>query len=96
MYKTLLKSIGANNDILHEVAKKDDIKRIREFFGKMIDWRNLNDLIPQAFKNGTKYKSTGKAGIFAGSLELVKEGNLKIKQERLFDEIYIKETKWKK
>ena len=72
---------------------EDGIKRIREFFGKMIDWRNLNDLIPQAFKNGTKYKSTGKAGIFAGSLELVKEGNLKIKQERLFDEIYIKETK---
>jgi ankyrin repeat protein len=30
MYKTLLKSIGANNDTLHEVAKKDDIKRIRE------------------------------------------------------------------
>ena len=31
------------------------------------------------------------AGIFAGSLELVKEGNLKIKQENLFDDIFIKE-----
>jgi ankyrin repeat protein len=30
MYKTLLKRIGANNDTLHEAAKKDDIKRIRE------------------------------------------------------------------
>ena len=30
--------------------------------------------------------------IFAGSLELVKEGNLSIKQENLFDDIYIKET----
>ena len=39
-----------------------------------------------------KLKRTGKAGIFAGSLELVKEGNLKIKQEKLFDEIYIKEN----
>ena len=38
------------------------------------------------------YKRTGKAGIFAGSLELVKEGNLTIKQENLYDDIYIKEV----
>ena len=38
-------------------------------------------------------KKTGKAGIFAGSLELFKEGNITIKQENLFDEIYIKEIK---
>jgi len=70
---------------------EDGIKRIREFFGKLIDWKNINDLIPQNFKDGMKNKKTGKAGIFAGSLELVKEGNLTIKQENLFDEIYIKE-----
>ena len=72
---------------------EDGIKRIREFFGKLIDWKNINDLIPLNFKDGIKYKKTGKAGIFAGSLELVKEGNLTIKQENLFDEIYIKEIK---
>ena len=72
---------------------EEGIKRIREFFGKLIDWKNINDLIPQTFKEGVKYKKTGKAGIFAGSLELVKEGNLTIKQENLFDEIYIKEVK---
>ena len=72
---------------------EDGIKCIREFFGKLIDWKNINDLIPQGFKDGTKYKRTGKAGIFAGSLELVKEGNLTIKQENLFDEIYVKEIK---
>ena len=71
---------------------EDGIKRIREFFGKLIDWKNINDLIPKNFKVGTKYKKTGKAGIFAGSLELVKEGNLTIKQENLFDEIYVKEV----
>ena len=37
------------------------------------------------------YKKTGQAGIFAASLELVKEGNLNIKQDKLFDSIYIKE-----
>jgi segregation and condensation protein A len=56
-----------------------------------MDWKNINDLIPASFKNGSKYKKTGKAGIFAGTLELVKEGNLSIKQEKLYDEIYIKE-----
>ena len=72
---------------------EDGIKRIKEFFGKLIDWKNLNDLIPKGFKNGTKYKRTGKAGIFAGSLELVKEGDITIKQENLFGEIYVKEMK---
>jgi len=72
---------------------EDGIKRIREFFGKLMDWKNINDLIPKNFKDGMKYKNTGKAGIFAGSLELVKEGNLNIKQENLFDEIYVKEIK---
>ena len=72
---------------------EEGIKRIKEFFGKLIDWKNLDDLIPQGFREGKNYKKTGKAGIFAGSLELVKEGNLSIKQENLFDEIYIKEIK---
>ena len=72
---------------------EDGIKRIREFFGKLFDWKNINDLIPQNFKNGTQYRRSGKAGIFAGSLELVKEGNLTIKQENLFDDVYIKEIK---
>ncbi len=72
---------------------EDGIKRIREFFGKLIDWKNLEDLIPQNFKSGVQNKRTGKAGIFAGSLELVKEGNLTIKQENLFEDIFIKEIK---
>jgi len=72
---------------------EDGIKRIREFFGRLMDWKNINDLIPKNFKDAMKYKKTGKAGIFAGSLELVKEGNLTIKQENLFDEIYVKEIK---
>ena len=72
---------------------EDGIKTIRDLFGKLLDWKNIDDLIPQNFKNGKKIKKTGKAGIFAGSLELVKEGNLKIKQENLFEDIYVKENK---
>ena len=72
---------------------EEGIKTIKEFFGKLLDWKKLDDLIPKNFKKESSYKKTGKAGIFAGSLELVKEGNLKIKQENLFDDIYIKENK---
>ncbi len=72
---------------------EEGIKTIKDFFGKLVDWKKLDDLIPKNFKQGSNYKKTGKAGIFAGSLELVKEGNLKIKQDKLYDDIYIKETK---
>ena len=72
---------------------EDGIKTIKNFFGKLLDWKNLEDLIPKNFKNDKKYKRTGTAGIFAGSLELVKEGNLEIKQKNLFEDIYIKENK---
>ena len=70
---------------------EEGIKTIKEFFGKIIDWKKLDDFIPRNFKNNDKNKRTGKAGIFAASLELVKEGNLKIKQSNLFEDIYIKE-----
>ncbi len=72
---------------------EDGIKTIKNFLGKLVDWKNLEDLIPSNFRSGKRFKKTGKAGIFAGSLELVKEGNLKMKQDKLFDEIYIKENK---
>ena len=72
---------------------EEGIKTIKNFLSKLTDWKKLDDLIPNSFKKGSKFNSTGKAGIFAGSLELAKEGNLKIRQEELFDDIYIKENK---
>ena len=71
---------------------EDGIKTIKEFFGNLIDWKNLDDLIPKNFKTQAKYRKTGKSGIFAGSLELVKEGSLKIKQDNLYENVYVKEV----
>ncbi len=73
-------------------STEDGIKTIKDYFGQLIDWKNLDDLIPKNFRSYKKYRKTGKAGIFAGSLELVKEGNLKIKQKDLYEDIYIKEN----
>ena len=72
---------------------EEGIKTIKEFFGKLDNWKKLDELIPKNFSKEPRYKKTGKAGIFAGSLELVKEGDLNIKQKNLFDEIYIREIK---
>ena len=73
------------------LTSEDGIKRIKEFFGKLIDWRNINDLIPDNFSSGKNLRRSGTAGVFTGSLELVKEGDLVIKQDKLYDNIYIKE-----
>ena len=74
------------------LTSEDGIKRIKEFFGKLVDWRNINDLLPSNFIYGKNQRRTGTAGLFAGSLELAKEGDISIKQEKLYDDIYIKQN----
>ena len=70
---------------------EEGIKTIKSFIGKILDWKNLNDFVPDNFKNKNIIKKTGSAGIFTAALELTKEGKISIKQDNLFDNIYIKE-----
>ena len=74
------------------LTSEDGIKRIKEFFGKLVDWKNINDLLPSNFIYGKNQRRTGTAGLLAGSLELAKEGDISIKQEKLYDDIYIKQN----
>ena len=69
---------------------EEGIKRIKELKYQLSNWKNLIDLIPPMFQNNKNMNKTGKAGIFSGSLELVKEGNVKLKQEKIFGDIFIK------
>ncbi len=73
------------------MTTEDGIKMIKDFFGKLVEWKDINDLIPKNFSTVKDLKKTGTAGIFSGSLELAKEGNILIKQDKLFDNIYIKQ-----
>ena len=66
------------------------IKRIKSFFGKLSNWNNLSDLIPNEFVRTRELKRSGLAGIFSASLELSKEGNIEVKQSKLFDSIFIR------
>ena len=72
---------------------EDGISRIKEFFGQLGEWKNLKDLLPNNFVKSKKLNKSGRAGIFSGSLELAKEGSISIKQNKLFDDIFIKENK---
>lgn len=71
---------------------EDGIHRIKDFLNKLSNWKNLNELIPKNFENTKKLRRSGIAGILAGSLEMVKEGSVLIKQNNLYDEIFIKKT----
>ncbi len=69
---------------------EEGIKRIISFLGNLSKWKNINELIPKKFTNSKVSKKTGIAGIFAASLELSKEGSIEIKQNKLFDSLFVK------
>ena len=70
---------------------EDGIRVIKELLGRMSDWKNLKELLPENFNGKKSMIRTGNAGLFAASLELVKEGNILIKQDKLYEDIFIKE-----
>tara|TARA_Y100000992_G_C21271405_1_gene497103 strand:- start:2581 stop:3318 length:738 start_codon:yes stop_codon:yes gene_type:complete len=68
---------------------EEGIKNITNNLDQIKDWKNINDLIPKFYFN-KNMKKTGIAGIFAASLELVKDGAVQMMQKELFEEILIK------
>ena len=75
------------------LTTEEGIKTIKSFLGKLTDWRNLFELIPKEFNKTNDLKKSGLAAIFSGSLELSKEGNVEIKQNKLFSDIFIRDKK---
>jgi len=73
------------------LTTEEGIKQIRNNLDKIKDWKNINELIPK-FYSKNEMKKTGVAGIFAASLELTKEGIVKVSQSKLFEKLMIKRT----
>ena len=70
---------------------EEGIKQIKNNLNKIVDWKDLSELIPKFyFKNNMK--KTGMAGIFAASLELTKEGIVNVSQKKIFDKLMIKKS----
>ncbi|MDB9744697.1 segregation/condensation protein A [Pelagibacteraceae bacterium] len=73
------------------LTTEEGIKQIKNNLNNIIEWKNINELIPKFyFKN--QMQKTGIAGIFAASLELTKEGIVKVSQKKIFDKLMIKKS----
>ena len=64
---------------------------IKKNIKKLNDWKEISFLIPKKFKQTKSLQKTGLAGFFSASLELSKEGIIKIMQKKNFGKILIKE-----
>ena len=71
-------SIIISNTQLYSV--EDALIILKNFFKNTKDWKDLLDFIPKNLRNNLERKSA-LASHFAASLELVKEGDLKIRQD---------------
>ena len=75
------------------LTTEQGILNIKKKIGELNDWTDIKELIPDNLKTDLNKKKTGLSGIFAASLELTKEGLIKIFQEKIFDKIMIKKSK---
>ena len=66
------------------------IKKITEMFNRIKNWCDLKETIPKIYKNNKKLHKTGLSGSLVASLELVREGELLIKQKKIYEKIFIK------
>jgi len=66
------------------------MKHIRNNFSNIIEWKDIEELIPKDFFINKKLKKSGISGIFSASLELTKQGAVSIMQKKYFEKILIK------
>ena len=71
---------------------EEGIKQIKNNFSQIVEWKDIEDLIPENFFINKKLKKSGLAGIFSASLELTKQGVINIMQKKFFEKILIKKT----
>ena len=64
---------------------------IPETWLKINDWKNIFELIPKFYLKN-EMKKTGISGIFAASLELTKEGVIKVSQKNQFSNMMVKKS----
>jgi len=70
---------------------EEGIKQIKNNLNKIIDWKHVIELIPNFYLK-KEMKRSGISGIFSASLELAKEGIVKVSQKKLYDKLMIKKS----
>ena len=72
------------------LTTEQGINNIKNQINELNDWKDIVELIPDAYKQNLQKKKTGLSGILAASLELTKEGLINIMQKKTYDKILIK------
>ena len=68
---------------------EDSLLRLRRLLGGTADWASLSKFLPQGLKDDLARRSA-LASTFAASLELAKEGKVKLRQTGTFGTIYLR------
>lgn len=90
MLKNKSETITIVDTKLYSVEKA--IIRLKNLINETNEWKNLLDLVPNNIKNKLEFKSAI-ASHFAACLELVKDGDLYIRQENLKSQIFLSSKK---
>tara|TARA_A100000164_G_scaffold365934_1_gene386115 strand:+ start:1622 stop:2362 length:741 start_codon:yes stop_codon:yes gene_type:complete len=73
------------------LTTEEAINLIKKNLHELKEWKDINEFIPRFYSN-KEMKKTGVSGVFAASLELAKEGVIKILQDKIFEKIMIKKN----
>ena len=68
------------------------VERLRQLLGGMPDWQDLSAFLPENLK-GSLIMRSALASTFAATLELVRQGQVELRQDGAFDPIYIRARK---
>jgi segregation and condensation protein A len=72
------------------LSTEEAINQLKRNLDNILDWKDIEDLIPKNFTFNKKMKKSGLAGIFSASLELTKQGITTITQKKLFETLFIR------
>jgi segregation and condensation protein A len=67
----------------------DALQRLSRYLGRLPDWRMMASFLPPDLRLGLVRRSAI-AATFVASLELVREGRLQLRQDKLFGPIYLR------
>ncbi len=73
------------------LTTEEGIKQINKNLDNIKEWKHIVELIPNFYLKNKMHK-TGIAGILSASLELTKEGIVKVSQKKTFDKLMIKKN----
>ncbi len=98
----LLKSYGniqrRNDNNVYRVepfklmSMEEALERLVHMLGRIPSWQSLFTLLPTGFETSLVARSA-LASMLSATLEMAKQGNIHIKQEELFGDVYIKAVK---